>query len=325
MQHRKLRRYFRRGTLTQLGVFEAVARHSSFTRAAEELHMAQPTVSVQVKKLVETIGLPLLEMVGKRVRMTSAGHELYAACQDIFLKIAEIDDRLAQLRSPAGGSLRIAVSTTAEYFAPRLMAKFLECHPGVDFALAVLNREHLLNRLAANLDDLYIFSNPPEDAAIVMHTLLPNPMLVYARSDHALVKRKSIGFREVAAAPFLMRERGSGTRLVATQVFEANGITPNVRMELGSTEAIKQAILGGLGISILSRHTMGLGTQHAGLVALEVEGFPLWRWWYLVYPEGRRLSPPAQAFVDQFRSPGALTQFELAPTPASAETVPSLG
>lgn len=320
MKHRNLRRYFRHGTLTQLSVFEAVARNSSFTRAAEEMHMAQPTVSVQVKKLAETIGLPLFEMVGKRVQLTAAGRELYAACQDIFVKIGEVEQRLSRLRAPDSGSLRVAVSTTAKYFAPRVLAKFLERLPGIDVSLIVLNRQQLLNRLAGNLDDFYIFSNPPEEIDVVMHTLLANPTFVYARADHPLAGRRGLKFAEVAAEPFLFREPGSGTRSVADQQFEAHRCKPNVRMELGSNEAIKQAILGGLGLSILSQHTMAPGTQHDGLVALDVEGFPLARWWYLVYPEGKRLTPTAQAFLEFVRQPGALRDLEPR-APAAARTV----
>jgi DNA-binding transcriptional LysR family regulator len=311
MKHRNLRRYFRHGTLSQLSVFEAVARHSSFTRAAEELHMAQPTVSVQVKKLAEAIGLPLFEMVGRRVQMTPAGRELYAACQDIFLSIAAVEERLARLRASDTGSLRIAVSTTAKYFAPRILAKFLERLPDVDVALTVLNREQLLNRLAGNLDDFYVFSNPPEEIPVVMHALLPNPTWIYARADHRLAGQRGLSFADVAGEPFLLRELGAGTRIVAEEVFASYGCRPNVRMELGSNEAIKQAILGGLGLSLLSQHTMGPGTQHDGLVALDVAGFPLRRWWYLVYPEGKQLSPTAQAFLEFVRQPGALRDIDL--------------
>lgn len=310
MKHRHLRRYFRHGTLTQLSVFEAVARHSSFTRAAEEVHMAQPTVSVQMKKLAETIGLPLFEMVGKKVQMTAAGRELYVACQDIFLRLEEVEERIARLRKPGGGSLRIAVSTTAKYFAPRMVAKFWERFPGVEISLTVLNRQNLLNRLATGVDDLYVFSNPPEDIDVVLHTLLPNPMYLYAAETHPLAGRRHIDFATVAREPFIMREAGSGTRVVAEALFESQGATPNVRLELGSNEGIKQAILGGLGISLLCQHVMGAGTQHEGLVALDVEGLPLQRWWYLVYPEGKALSPLAQSFVEEVTRPGALRELE---------------
>lgn len=318
MRHRKLRRYFRHGTLTQLAVFEAVARRLSFTRAAEELHMAQPTVSIQVKKLAATIGLPLFEMAGKRLRLTGAGRELYAACEDIFLKIAEVEERLARLRSPANGTLQLAVTTTAKYFAPRLLARFLERQPGVDARLTVLPREQLLNRLAGGLDDLYILSDPPEDIEAAAQVLLPNPLHVYARADHPLARRRRLRFAEIAGEPFLLREPGSGTRRAVEQLFEAHGRAPNVRMELGSNEAIKQAVLGGLGLAVLSAHSMAPGTMHEGIVPLDVQGFPLRRWWYLAYPEGRAPSPTAQAFLDAVREPGWLEGLAPAAAPLPA-------
>jgi DNA-binding transcriptional LysR family regulator len=323
VKHRKLRRYFRHGTLTQLSVFEAVARHASFTRAAEELHMAQPTVSIQVKKLAATIGLPLFEMAGKRLRLTGAGRELYAACQDIFVKIAEVEDRLARLRSPASGTLQLAVTTTAKYFAPRLLAQFLERYPAVDAALTVLNREQLLNRLAGSLDDFYILSDPPEEMEVVLQTLVPNPFYVYARADHPLARRRRLRFADVAAEPFLLREVGSGTRRVVEQLFEDHGRAPSVRMELGSNEAIKQAILGGLGIAVLSAHSMAPGTVHEGIVPLDVQGFPLRRWWYLVFSEGRTLSPTAQAFLEAVRTPGWLAALQPGKPPALARPKPA--
>lgn len=311
MKHRHLRRYFKHGTLTQLSVFEAVARLRSFTRAAEELHMAQPTVSVQIKKLSETIGLPLFEIIGRRVHITDAGRELYAACQDIFAKIGEVEHRLAGMRSASAGALRLAVTTTGKYFAPRLLAQFVERHPGIDISLNVLNRQALLHRLAGNLDDFYIFSNPPEDIDVVMHTLLPNPIDVYARSDHPLASRRAISFREIAAEPFLMREPGSGTRMVAESVFERHHLKPRIRMELGSNEAIKQGIVGGLGLSILSRHTMVGAAHQEGVVALDVEGFPVQRWWYLVHTEGKQLSATCRAFLEHVSRPDVLAPFRL--------------
>lgn len=312
MKHRNLRRYFKHGTLTQLSVFEAVARLRSFTRAAEELHMAQPTVSVQIKKLSETIGLPLFEIISRRVHMTDAGRELYAACLDIFGKIGEVEQRLAGMRSASAGTLRIAVTTTGKYFAPRLLAQFVERYPGIEISLNVLNRQALLNRLSGNLDDFYIFSNPPDDIDVVMQTLLPNPLEVYARADHPLADRRGITFREMANEPFLMREPGSGTRMVAESMFAQHRIKPRIRMELGSNEAIKQGIIGGLGLSILSRHSMTGAAHQEGIVALDVEGFPVQRWWYLVHAEGKQLSATGKAFMEHICQPDVLAPFRLA-------------
>lgn len=308
MRHPHLRRYIKHGTLTQLSVFEAVARLGSFTRAGEELHMAQPTVSVQIKKLGETIGLPLFEQTGRKIRMTDAGRELYAACQDIFQKIVDVETRLAGMRSRTGERVRLAVTTTGKYFAPRLVGRFCEAHPGVEVSLAVLNRQALLNRLEADVDDFYVFSSPPEDSDVEVHPLLPNPLYVYARDDHPLAGRLGVPFADVATQPFLMREPGSGTRAVAEAAFAAHGLAPKVKMELESNEAIKQAILGGLGVSILSRHTMAPETRRGHIAALDVEGFPVEREWFLVRLAARPLSEPARRFLEYACRPEVLAE-----------------
>lgn len=291
------RRYLRHGTLTQLAALEAVARHASFTRAAEELHMAQPTVSLHVKKLSELIGLPLLETTDRRPQCTAAGHEVCAATRDIFRALAHLHTRLAMLRSPAAGELHVAISTTAKYFVPHLLSSFWRSHPRVRISLSVMNREQLLGRMTEGLDDLYVLSNPPEGAALSLHTLLANPMELYAGADHPLAGHRRLQFSDVAGEPFLMREQGSGTRLVAEQWFAEQHARPVVRMELGSNEAIKQAVIAGLGVALLSGHTVGAANRRAGLVALHVTGLPIMRYWYLAYPENRPLTPVAQAFV----------------------------
>ena len=301
MPQSKIRRYLRHGTLPQLSVFEAVARHRSYTRAAEELYMAQPTVSVQIKKLTETIGLPLFEQIGKRIHLTEAGRELDAACREIFHSLAKIEDRLASIRGLEAGRLRLAVSTTGSYFASRMLAAFVQEHPGIEVCLQIHQRQALLARLADNADDLYIFATPPQDGEVVTQQILPNPMVVFARAGHPLAAEKKIPLERLAREPFLIREPGSGTRMVALELFAQHGVQPKVRMELSTNEAIKQAILAGLGISILSHYTLGLDTEQKQLVTLDVEGFPLERHWYFVYPVGKNLPVAAQAFMDFMR------------------------
>ena len=298
MPQSKIRRYLKHGTLPQLSVFEAVARHGSFTRAAEELYMAQPTVSVQIKKLTETIGLPLFEQIGKRIHLTEAGRELNDACRDIFRLLINVEDRFASIRGLDAGRLRLAVSTTGSYFAARLLAAFVQEHPGIDVSLQIHQRQTLLARIADNADDLYIFATPPQDGEAVVQQILPNPMVVFARADHPLAKQRGITLERLAQEPFLIREPGSGTRMVALEIFEKHGLQPKLRMELSTNEAIKQAILAGLGVSILSRYTMGLDVEQKQLVTLDVEGFPLERHWYFVYPVGKNLPMAAQAFMD---------------------------
>ena len=311
----KIHRYLKHGTLQQLSVLEAVARLGSFTRAAEELYMSQPTVSVQIKKLTETVGLPLFEQVGKRAHLTDAGRELCASCQEIFGKLVAVEDRFASLRGLESGSLRLAVSTTGKYFAPRMLAAFVQKYPGIEVALQIHNRERLLERMSENLDDLYIFTNPPTDAEIVTQMILPNPMVVFARADHPLAQQKKIPFERFAREPFLMREPGSGTRMVAQEIFESHGKKPVVRMELSTNEAITQAILAGLGVSIMSRYTLGLDTGHDRLVTLDVEGFPIARHWYFVYPVGKQLSMVSQAFMDFVRQEARHLFLELESSP----------
>ncbi len=304
MPQPNIHRYLRHGTFPQLCMFEASARLGSFTRAAEELHMAQPTASVQIRKLTETVGLPLFEQIGKRLYLTEAGSRLQASCQEVFRALSDLEDSLAGMRSLDSGRLRLAASTTAKYFAPRMLAEFIRRHPGVEVSLQIHNRRALLDRLAANKDDLYIFADPPGSEEIVTQAILPNPMVVFARADHPWAREKGISFARLAQQPFLMREPGSGTRLQAELVFERHRLKPQVKMELSSDEAIRQAILAGFGVSILSRYTLGVDTEQSRLTCLDVEGFPIERHWHFVYPIGKQLSAIAQGFMDLVRIEG---------------------
>lgn len=316
MPQSKVRRFLKHGTLPQLSVFEAVARLGNFTRAAEELYMAQPTVSVHVKKLTETVGLPLFEQVGRKVYLTEAGVVLHAACKDIFRTLAGVEDAYAQMRSLERGRLRVAVSTTGKYFVPRLLAAFVKAHPGIEISMQVHNRQGLIDRLAANEDDLYLFANPPSEPEVVTQVILPNPYVAFAKADHPLAHKKRIGFERFAQEPLLLREPGSGTHMVTMSCFEQRGLLPNVRMELGSNEAIKQAILAGLGVSIMSRYTLGLDSDLDGLVMLDVEGLPVEAFWYFAYPIGKQPLPAVRSFMDFVRAQGqSLVTAHLAPIP----------
>ena len=289
MPRTKIRRYLKHGTLPQISVFEAVARLGSYTKAAEELYMAQPTVSVQMKKLSETVGVPLVEQIGKRVHLTEAGRAVHAASNNLFATLAELETQLANIRGMTTGRLQLAVSTTGKYFAPRVLAEFVKQHPGVEVSLQIHNRATLQERMAQNLDDLYIFASHPGDSDVVTQTILPNPMVPYAPADHPLAKEKNIPFARFAEEPFLMREAGSGTRMLAREIFAEHGLEPKVRMELSTNEAIKQAIIAGLGVSIMSRYTLGLDVTHEQLAVLDVEGFPVERSWVFAYPVGKQL------------------------------------
>lgn len=283
-------------TLHQLKVFEAAARHGSFTRAAEELFLTQPTVSMQIKQLTKSVGLPLFEQVGKRLYLTEAGRELFATCRQIFDTIAQFEMKVADLKGLKQGQLRLAVITTAKYFIPRLLGPFCQLYPGIDIALQVTNHEGILERMSGNLDDLYILSQVPEHMDVNYQPFLENPMVVVAPVNHRLAKERNISIQQLEDEPFIMREPGSGTRRSIQKLFDEHNISVKVKLELGSNEAIKQAIAGGLGISVLSRHT--LMPESSDLTILDVEHFPIKRDWYMVYPNGKQLSIVARTYCE---------------------------
>ena len=298
MLQANIRRYLKHGTLPQLRVFEASARLGNFSLAAQELHMAQPTASVQIKKLAETVGLPLFEQVGRRVYLTDAGQRLYAGCHEVFRALATIEETLNALRATESGHLQLAVCSTGKHFAPRMLGAFIQRHPGVAVSLEIHNRKALIDRLANNEDDLYVFASPLEREDVVIQALLPNPLVVFARNDHPLANARQISLERLASEPFIMREPGSGTRLIATKLFELHGISPKIRLELNDDEAIKEAILSGVGVAIMSRFTLGLEDESSRMICLDVDGFPLENHWYFAYPVGKQLSATVRAFTD---------------------------
>ena len=298
MPQPNIRRYLKHGILPQLRVFEASARLGCFARAAEELHLAQPTVSVQIKKLSETVGFPLFEQVGKRIYLTDAGQRVYAGCHGVFGALSSLEDRLTEMRGLDSGHLQFAVTSTAKYFAPRLLGAFIQRYPGVEASLQIHNRSALIERLRNNEDDLYMFADPPDQQEVMVQAILSNPLVVFARSDHPMAGEKDVALARLANEPFLIRERGSGTRMATLKLFKQQGLTPKIRMELSTNEAIREAILAGLGVSILSRYTFGLEPEQTKLVCLDVEGFPLESHWHFVYPVGKHLSMAARAFMD---------------------------
>ncbi len=292
----------RQSTFHQLKVFETAARHGSFTRAAEELFLTQPTVSMQIKQLTKTVGLPLFEQVGKRLYLTDAGRELFATCREIFDKISQFEMKVADLKGMKQGRLRLAAITTTKYFVPRLLGPFCQLYPGIDISLEVTNHEHILERLLDNQDDIYILSQPPENFDVNCYPFLENPLVVIAPRHHPLTEQKNIPLQRLNGEPFIMREPGSGTRKAVQKLFAEHGISVKVRLALGSNEAIKQAIAGGLGISVLSRHTLALEGTNGPLTILDVEGFPIERYWYVVYPAGKQLSIIACTFLEYLQN-----------------------
>lgn len=288
----------RHATLHQLRIFLAVARQGSFARAAEALHLSPPTLSLQVKQLADTVGQPLFEQLGKKIYLTAAGRTLADACTDIEQRLDQLSDDLAALQGVEKGSLKLAILTTVKYTVPKLLGGFCAAHPGIEVAMVVGNRENLLQRLAQNQDDLYIMGQPPEQMDVVSEAFGQNPLVLVAPPQHPLVGQTAVPPTLLANEPFILREPGSGTRLTAERFFATHGVTLKNRLEVGSNEAIKQTVAGGLGLAVLSAHTVGPELALGELAKLDVQGFPLVRHWHVVYPRGKRLSAAALAFKD---------------------------
>lgn len=300
-----------RVTWNQLRLFEALARHGSFTRAASELHVVQPTVSAQIKQLTDTVGTPLYEQVGKKIHLTEAGRELHRTVNELSEVWRRFEMTISDLKGVKAGHLRIAIVTTAKYFVPRLLGPFCKRYPGIDVSLEVLNRNSVIERLADNLDDLYILGNPPRHMELVQHRFLENPLLVIAPKDHPLALKRNISLERLADERFILRETGSGTRIATEEFFVKQKFKPQIKVELGNNEAIKWAVAGGLGLSVVSRHSLLLEPMQDRLAVLDVQGFPILRAWYLVHPAGKKLSVVARTFFDYMIEEAKTIQAEL--------------
>lgn len=283
-------------TLRQLDIFEAVARHLSVSRAAAELHLTQPAVSMQVKQLEQQVGLPLLEQLGKKLHLTPAGEELRQHARRIAGQVDDLRSAMSALRGLDRGSLQLAVVSTANYFVPQLLAAFGQKHPGVSIRLQVANRDAVLAALADNRTDLAITGQPPDSSDVVAQHFLDNPLVVIAPAGHRLLGRGAVTPQALVAEPLVVREPGSGTRAAMERHFAALGLVWHAGCELSSNEAIKQAVQAGLGLGVVSRQTLELELLTGRLAELPVQGFPILRRWYVVHHRGKRLSPATQDF-----------------------------
>jgi len=283
-------------TLRQIRVFEAVARYLNYTRAAEELHLTQPAVSMQVKQLEESLGIALFEQLGKRIHLTEAGTEVLAYARSISQQLDELEGVLNRIKGLSGGRLRISVATTANYFIPTLLGSFSRRYPDVTVSLDITNRETLLQSLAENTTDLVIMGQPPAEADVEAEAFMDNPLVVVAPPDHPLAGKKKIPLQRLQEETFLVRESGSGTRIAMERFFNERGMKLKTGMEVGSNEAIKQSVQAGLGLGLLSRATLDQELELKRLVVLDIQDFPIMRHWYVVHRRGKRLSAAAEAF-----------------------------
>ncbi|TWO69348.1 LysR family transcriptional regulator [Caenimonas sedimenti] len=295
----------RHATLRQLKVFEAVARHLSYSRAAEELHLTQPAVSTQVGKLEEHAGHALFEQFGKKIFLTAAGSELLPIARGILLEFEKAEAAMSRFRGVSGGRLNVGVISAGDYFFPRLLVEFIGRHPGVTLDFTVHNREELLARIEGNLTDLAIMVRPPTELDTLNQPFAPHPYVIVAPPGHPMVAREGILAAEVMREPFVVREGGSDTFRSMVEGFGGDLSGLNVAMEIRSTETIKQAVMAGLGLTFLSAHTVSRELQSGELRVLDVEGFPLQLHWYVVHRRTKRLAPVAQAFRNFLVADGA--------------------
>ena len=300
-------------TLRQLKVFEAVARRLSFSRAAEELHLTQPAVSTQVRKLEEHAGNALFEQFGKKIYLTPAGAELLQISRAIIQQFEAAENAMTQFKGVSGGKLNVGVISAGDYFFPRLLVEFASRHHGVTLNFTVHNRAGLLTHIADNLTDLAIMVRPPTDLDTVNQPFAPHPYVIVAAPNHPLAGRTNIPMPLLMREPFVVREQGSDTFHSMQEGFGGSLADINIAMEIRSTETIKQAVIAGMGVSFLSAHTISQELKAGSLRVLDVQGFPLMLHWYVVHRRSKRLPPVAQAFKEFLLSDGATLISQIVP------------
>ena len=286
----------RNATVRQLQIFSVAAANLSFARAAEQLHLTHAAISLRIKQLEEVSGIELFERIGKRVFLTEAGEIMLEYARQILNSLKEADEALSAIKGLKGGRVAVAVTSTAEYFAPGLLAAFRRVHPEVGIRLLIDNRESVSRLLSRNEVDVAIMGRPPADFDAAAEAFAPHPLVVIAAADHPLAKRKQVRADDLAGETLIVRESGSGTRSAMEGFLADHGVVLPVGMEMGSNEAIKQAVVAGLGVSFISLHTLGLELKNKRLAVLKVEGTPVMRRWHIVRHRSKRLTPALGAF-----------------------------
>ncbi len=285
-------------TFRQLKVFEVVSRHLNYTKAAKELHLSQPAVSMQIKQLEEQADTPLIEKLGKKLYLTEVGHEMYNYARSTMQQLLDLEETISQMKTLQQGHLKLAVASTANHFVIRLLARFAKVHPKIRISLDVTNRSSLLDLLDRNECDLVIMGRPPEGHNLTSVPFLENPLVVVANPAHYLADKQQVSLKELEKEAFVIRELGSGTRSAIERFFAEHELDFKTTMNMSNNRAIKHATEEGLGLAIVSVHTLELELKAKTLTIVNVEGFPIYRHWYVVQREGKRLSPIATVFKD---------------------------
>jgi DNA-binding transcriptional LysR family regulator len=283
-------------TFRQLRLVLALSETGSVSAAARLMHVTQPTASMQLKEVTGAVGLPLYEVVARKVYMTEVGLELARTARAMTTEWEGFEQMVDSRKGLVRGTLRVAVVSTAKYFVPRLLGSFCKRYPEIDISFEVLNRDGVVSRLRNNLDDIYVMSRPPADIDLVDDIFMGNPLVMIGSTRSPLAKRQPLALHELAGERFILREKGSGTRMAIDHFFKAAKFRPNLRLELGSNEAVKESVAGGLGISVISSHALHGHAREHGVCVLNVQGFPIESNWHVVHPKGKKLSPIASVF-----------------------------
>lgn len=283
-------------TLRQLRIFAAVARHLSFARAAEELHLTPPAVSMQVKELEKEVGLPLFDRSAKTVSLTTTGEYLLAYTRKVLATLKDAEDALARFKGLAGGQLTVGMVSTAKHWLPSLMSRFRDEHPGVELKMVLGNREQLVAAMQRGDADLAVMGRPPREWATRAEPFARHPHVLVTAPNHPFTRMDEVPAAALQHEGFIVREPGSGTRAAMEEYAATHHIQLRVVMEMASNETIKQAVMAGMGVSLLSLHTVAFELKHGAIATPDIEGLPLVRRWHVVNTLGKLLSPPAEAF-----------------------------
>ncbi|WP_290447408.1 LysR family transcriptional regulator [Pseudomonas sp. 21LCFQ010] len=297
-----MRKSLMRMTLRQLRIFNEVCDLRSYSRAAEEMSLTQPAVSLQIRQLEELVGQPLFEYVGKKLYLTEAADALRQASRDIFGRLESLDMQLSDMQGSLQGQLKLAIESSCKYFVPHLFAAFKRQYPEVSLALAVVNRAQVIRRLSDNRDDLVIMSMVPQDMDLEFLPFLNNPIVAVAPAGHPLCEQAQLSLKDLEPWPLLIRESGSGTRKACEEYFKEKRVHFTQTLEVSSSEAQRECVVAGLGLAMLTRHALSAELASGTLKELPVAELPLYRSWCVVQARDKRLSPVAHAFLGFIRT-----------------------
>jgi len=286
----------RRLSLRQLTVFLEATRQMNFARTAETLHLTQPAISMQIRQLEGVVGLPLFERIGKKLALTRAGELFRHHAARVLGELQDAEQALQAVKGLRSGQAMVGLVSTAKYFAPKLLAEFALHHAQLDIQFLVGNREVLINALRDNEIDFAVMGRPPEKLDAIAEPIAENPHMLVAHKAHRLLRARRFDFHELRNDTFLMREPGSGTRLVMETVFKQHLFTPPRVITIGSNETVKQGVMAGMGVSLLSLHTLELELRTGEIGLLDINDTPVMRSWHLVNMNAKKLSPAAAAF-----------------------------